>query len=228
MKKGLIIFLALVVLIVGGIVFYKQSLRFDDAEFSQIVLEHIQPDIDEYMEEYGWTDVDVQVDLSNITVVSERKSSSGLCYLDGEVAVKLNVKEITQALEAEEYSEELCRQIAATSFGLSQMYTQYQTGYDTTVAESFVDNEGNEYTSMFGYDNVLRLYKNEEVVFEKEMPKEEKKSTKVNKDGKYLCSKCGDWVSHVTANGYCSTCVDIYFNDWYIAIDGNVYVDRGY
>lgn len=227
MKKGLLIFLALVVLITAGIIAWKQSLKFDEAEFAQIVKEHIQPDVDAYMEEYGWTEVDVQIDMSDITVVSERKGSRGICYLDGEVGVKLNVKEITQALEAEDYSEELCRQIAATSFGLAHMYTQYHSGYSWLVNECFVDNEGNEYTAMFDYDDVLRLYKNEEPVFEKEMPKE-KKPVKVNKDGKYLCSKCGSWVNNVTAKGYCSTCTDIYSNDWYIAIDGNVYVDKAY
>ena len=227
MKKALIIILAVVVVIVGAVIAKNQFYKFDEADFSQLILAHIQPDIDEYKEEYGWSDVDAQVDLSGITVVSERKNKYDATELDGAVKVKLYVKEVVQAVEAEEYTEELCRQIAATSFGLGQMDAQYYKGYDMPINDVFVDSDGNEYTAMFGYDDFLRLYKNEEVVFEKEMPKD-KKTVAVNKDGKYRCSKCGSWVSHVTAKGYCSTCTDIYSNDWYIGLDGNVYVDRGY
>ena len=211
MKKVLLILLAVAVLITAGIILRRQSLKFDGEDFSQIVLDHIQPNVDEYMEEYGWTDVDVQIDLSEITVVSERKNKHDATKLDGTVKVKLSVKEITEALEAEDYTEDLCRQIAASSFGLGQMDAQYYMGYDTLINEVFVDAEGNEYTARFDYDDFLRLYKNGDTIFEKEMPKE-KKSVKVNKDGEYRCSKCGHWVSHVTAKGYCSTCTDIYSN----------------
>ena len=117
----------------------------------------------------------------------------------------------------EEYTEELCRQIAATSFGLGQMDAQYYKGYDMPIDDVFVDSDGNEYTAMFGYDDFLRLYKNEEVVFEKEMPKD-KKTVAVNKDGKYRCSKCGSWVSHVTAKGYS-------FQDTLDAISGTKVTD---
>ena len=229
MKKILIIILAVAILLVGGIIAVKQYYKFDEAEFSQIILDHIQPSIEEYKEKYGWTDLEVQIDLSDVQVVSEKSNPYDTCDLEGEVGVALNVKEVTEAVSTGEYSYELFRQIVEPSFGLAQMDAQYYKGYDWSVNEYFVDNEGNRYTAKLGYDDVARIFKNDEVVFEKQLEKPKKKvSAERNDDGKFRCKKCGSWVSHVAANGSCKNCVDIYDNEWYIAIDGNVYVDRGY
>ena len=228
MKKVLIVILIVAVLLVGGIVAKNQYYKFDEADFSQIVLDHIQPDIEAYKEEYGWTDVDVQVDLSDIKILSERKNRHDVCEMEGEVTVLLNVKEVSDALAAEDYSYELYQQIKLLSFGLAQMDAQYYGGYENSVNEIVVDNEGNHYTAEFDYDYVVKLYKNDELVFEKQLEKPKNKVSVESKDGKFRCKKCGSWVSHVAANGSCKNCVDIYDNEWYIAIDGNVYVDRGY
>ena len=228
MKKYLIIALVVIALIVGGLIFWNQSYKFDEAEFQQIVLDHIQTDIAEYKEEYGWTDVDAQIDLSDISVVSDGKIGKSLIWLEGEVGIVLNVKEITDALTAEDYSYDLYLQMHDVWFGLAQMEAPRHTGYDGGTHVAFADDAGNRYTTEFDYSDVVRIYKNDEAVFEKQLEKPKKVTAKRNEDGDFRCSKCGSWVSHVTSNGYCSSCVDIYVNEWYIAIDGNVYVDRGY
>ena len=228
MKKAIAIILAVIVLVVGGIVVWNQSFKYDEEEFAQFVYDHIQPDIEAYKEQYGWTDVEAKIDLSDITVVSDRKNMYDLCVLEGEVGIELKVKEIIDAVTAEEYSYDLYQQIHRTWFGLAQMYTQYHTGYDSSTHVVFVDDAGNRYTTHWGYDYVVQILKNDEVVFEKQLEKPKTVKIKRNEDGDFYCSKCHRWVSHVASNGYCSNCVDIYVNEWYIAIDGNVYVDRGY
>ena len=40
------------------------------------------------------------------------------------------------------------------------------------------------------------------------------------------CKKCGDTGVSLTAGGYCRTCVDIYYTDYYVDWDGEVSADR--
>ena len=42
------------------------------------------------------------------------------------------------------------------------------------------------------------------------------------------CKKCGETGVALTAGGYCKVCVDIYYTDYYVGLDGKIYADRPY
>ncbi len=42
------------------------------------------------------------------------------------------------------------------------------------------------------------------------------------------CKRCGETGVPLTAGGYCKVCVDCYYTDYYVGLDGQVYADRPY
>ena len=46
--------------------------------------------------------------------------------------------------------------------------------------------------------------------------------------GSKSCKKCGASGVNLTAGGYCKTCVDVYYTDYYVDWDGQISADRPY
>lgn len=234
MKKKIIIIGVAIAVIILGIIVTNVLLGFDEKDFKESLIEYIQPQLDEYKSEYGWTDVQVDVDLSGIDVVSERAITQSASWIDGEVGFILNVKEINEAVKNEDYSFELAQQIDSVSFDLDDFEDKKYSGlfWINPKDVAYVDSEGNSIYADAYYTGSSVIKVNGEEVFSTEAEVEEYKGNSgaggSGHSGEKRCKKCGSWVKYTAANGYCKSCVDIYNNEWYVGIDGNVYVDRGY
>ena len=223
MKKILIIILIVAVVAVGAVFAINSTMRYKEEDFKNILVAYGKDYFGGHKELYGWSDIEVDVDLSSVTVERQRNIMNNSCWLDGEVTYLLNVKEINEAFEGEEFTRELARDMGTISFSYTYLHTPQYGGYQNCpVNVVFVDDEGNILSADYWYDGSYQIYKNGDIVAE-----DGAAESFGLPEGK-SCRKCGDTNVPLTSNRYCSLCVDIYLNEWYIALDGNVYVDKAY
>ena len=98
------------------------------------------------------------------------------------------------------------------------------------IVPSFVDiySDGKEYR----YDDSQYdkwLYEDDKLIYSVNIKPYIPKDDDNNKgDGKNTCKRCGTSSANLTAGGYCKVCVETYYTDYYIGLDGQVTNDLPY
>ncbi len=231
---AVIILVLLVVGIAGGVVLNKMSLRYSEEKMREEMMSYLQPQIDSMKQSFGFSDVQVELDLSSITVEAERTSRNSKGILKGYALCYFIIPEINAILESGNVTYQNYITLQKIDSGINTFSFESEYYHSVSISDSvmFKDSQGNVY-DIFGYcqqdgGGDYRLEKNNsETLIEHTEPKKYKGGSSSSSGGK-KCSKCGSYVSRTTSNGMCSTCVDIYVNDWKIGWDGEVYVDKPY
>lgn len=228
--KTLILIAAIVVAAFAAILIANACLpTYTEEEVKAEILRQIEPGLQEAREELGLSDLEVEIVINEFNV--ERKPT---IFREGSIWVYLDDFVISSELpdfNTMTYDDESLTEYGLQSYDLANDYIRYgeveldshnflnirrSSEYDLP---QYRDAEGNTYIFYIGWD--YTIYKNGEAVY---VRPERNSSGGGSSSG--ACKKCGATGVNLTAGGYCKTCVDIYYTDYYVDIDGEVSADR--
>lgn len=227
-KKSLIIIAAIIVAIFAAILIANACLpTYTVEEVKAEILRQIEPGLQEAREDLGLSDLEIEIVINEFKV--ERKPT---IFREGSIWVYLDDYVVSDELPdfaTMTYDDDALTEYGLQSYDLAEDYICYNdveldshnflnirrsSEYDLP---QYRDDEGNVYTFYIGWD--YTIFKNGEPVY----VRPESNSGGSTSGG---CKKCGDTGVALTAGGYCRTCVDIYYTDYYVDWDGEISADR--
>lgn len=178
---AVVILVFLIAGIAGGIVLNKMSLKYSEEKMREEMISYLQPQIDSIKQSFGFSDVQVEFDLSSITVEAERTSRSSKGLLKGYALCYFIIPEINEILESGNVTYQDYITLQEIESGIKTFNFESEYYYNVSIWDSimFKDSQGNVYDT-FRYcqqdgGGTYRLEKNySETLIEHTEPKKYK------------------------------------------------------
>ncbi len=208
---------------------------YTEEEVVAIIHENIQPQLDEAEKNLELENLSIDIEVVEFYV--ERKAT---IFRPGSIWVYIN--DYIESPSLPDFAEMTLGEDELVKYGLlsfklrsdyllyndielENYYLNIRRSADysdcaiTNIPPLYKDSADNEYLfSLVTSDNAI--YKNGKKIYE--IPDKPSNSSSSGS----TCKKCGKSASALTAGGYCRSCVDTYYTDYYVDIDGQISTDR--
>lgn len=236
-KKALLTIAIIAVTVLAAIIFLNARIPSPtETDISDAVIAHYGTDIEEIRDMYG---------LSDLTLVLEfddTKITKPTIFKEGTIFADVRDYFVCSELDNAELNEETYKKFSGILSTVCGPQCAFAHGYNKTEMDRYdgvyvsrstehrpqlMDTAGNVYDfSTDLYTHTIEM--NGVVVYSAETGYTAPDLYSADGDSDQVCKHCGEVITVPSSGGYCKLCIDAYYTDYYIGLDGEVHPDRPY